>query len=404
MVTISIIGFGSRGSLYTKYFAQKENVQIVSVCDINDYALSQAKELYGVKDENLFKDENEFFKEKRSDVLLIATMDRLHRDQAIRAMQIGYDILLEKPVAPNLEDTVAVMEAAEKYNRDAVICHNLRYTPFYQKFKRLIVDGVIGDIVNFEQSENVAYHHFMQSFVRGNWAREELSSAIILQKCCHDLDIINWLLGKKCTEISSFGSLSFYTKENRPSYATDSCVDCPNTKCQYNAVEFHTEYGIENLNGREVTRENVLDVLKSGNRNARCVFNCDNNVCDRQVVNMEFEGGVTANLIMQGFGAPFTDRITRVQGTKGTIEGSLKDSIIKVTVYGQEPYEIDVSTEMIDASHLGGDAKLSLDYIDYKSGKEKPLGISYIKDSVYSHKLAFKAEESRLNGGKPLEV
>jgi hypothetical protein len=119
---------------------------------------------------------------------------------------------------------------------------------------------------------------------------------------------------------------------------------------------------------------------------------------------MEFEGGVTANLIMQGFGAPFTDRITRVQGTKGTIEGSLKDSIIKVTVYGQEPYEIDVSTEMIDASHLGGDAKLSLDYIDYKSGKEKPLGTSYIKDSGYSHKLAFKAEESRLNGGKPLEV
>lgn len=405
MFSVSIIGFGNRGSLYTKYLAKSKEVEIVAVCDLSQEVLDFAKKEYSIKEENLFKSEEEFFEKKRSDVLIIATLDRLHRRQAERAMKLGYDILLEKPVADNFEDTVAVKELAEKYGRDAVICHNLRYTPFYQKFKTLISEGVIGDVLSVEQSENVAYHHYMLSFVRGNWRKESETSPIILQKCCHDLDIIYWLIGKKCTKISSFGSLDFYNKQNRPDYATDTCVDCKKVDCAYNSVEFHTKYpGGIIPEGQEKSRENVINVLRSGHRNARCVFNCDNDVCDRQIVNMTFEGGITANLIMHGFAAPFTHRITKVYGTKGAIEGNINDGTVKVSIFGQEPYVIDVKKEMADNSHLGGDSKLVSDYIEYKNNNSKPLGISYIADSVYSHKLAFKAEESRLNGGKEMEV
>lgn len=405
MVTVSFIGLGNRGSIYAKYFAQSTDATIVAACDIDEPCVLQLNELYGVKKENLFTDEEEFFKEKRSDVLVISTLDDLHRRQTVRALSLGYDVLLEKPIAPNAADMQAIVVAAKKYQRQVVICHNLRYTPFYQRIKMLIEEGVIGDVVNIEQSENVAYHHFMMSFIRGNWRNAEESSPIILQKCCHDLDIIYWLIGKKCTELSSYGSLRFYIPENRPDYATEKCSDCPKKDCAYNAVEFCKKYGSLPF-GQEKTDENVIAYLNDDPQpKGKCVFACDNDVCDRQIVNMVFEGGVTANLIMHGFCAPRTDRITKVYGTKGCLIGNLDSGKITLSAFGEEARTIDVNDEITDkSSHLGGDCKLVHDYIEYKNGKERPLGVSLIEDSVYSHKLAFAAEKSRLTGGKQVEV
>lgn len=407
MFTVSFIGIGNRGGVYAKYFAKRDDVKIVAGCDICEPNVMMLNELYGVDKANLFTSEDEFFKEKRSDVLVISTLDGLHREQAVRAMALGYDVLLEKPIAPNLEDTQAIAAAAHKYGRDVVICHNLRYTPFYQRIKTMLVDGVIGDLMQIEQAENVAYHHFMLSFARGKWRKEAETSPIILQKCCHDLDIINWFVGEKCTSLTSFGSLDYYTKEHRPSYATDKCVDCPKTECAYNALVHHTKYpgSLCVPFGFDTSPENIKRYLSDDdNPYGKCIFNGDNDVCDRQVVNMVFANGVSANLLMHGFAAPRTDRTTRVYGSKGVIEGWLHEGKIRVTVFGQEPYDIDVNAEIIDESHLGGDAKLVYDYVDYKNGKERPLGLSYVDDSVYSHKLAFAAEESRVMGGKTLEV
>ncbi len=404
MFTISFIGAGNRGGVYARYFAKSPDVKIVSVCDIAESTALAMQEKYGLKPENVFTDEEEFFKEKRSDVLVIATLDDLHRRQTVRALSMGYDVLLEKPIAPNAEDVQAIADAAKKYQRQVVICHNLRYTPFYQRIKMMLNDGTLGDVVSVEQSENVAYHHFMLSFIRGNWRREDETSPIILQKCCHDLDIIYWLIGKKCTGLSSYGSLRYYTKENRPDYASEYCSDCPKKDCAYNAVEFFKKYGSLPDN-EEKTEEKIVAHLNGATQpKGKCVFACDNDVCDRQVVNMRFEGGVTANLLMHGFCAPRTDRITKVYGSKGCVVGNLDSGLLTVTIFGQDPYVIDVNGEILDNSHLGGDSKLVQDYIVYKNGGARPLGVSLIEDSVYSHKLAFAAENSRLAGGKIMEV
>ena len=407
MFTVSFIGLGNRGGVYSSYFAKSKEVKIVAGCDINSERLAKFSEVCSVFGENLFNDQEEFFKEKRSDVLVISTLDNLHCAQTVRALKLGYDVLLEKPIAPTIEEIDEILSAQKQYGGEVVICHNLRYTPFYQTIKKLVVDGVIGEVLSFEQTENVAYHHFMQSFVRGNWRKEAETSPIILQKCCHDLDIMYWIIDKKCKSLSSYGTLSFYNKKNKPEYATDRCVDCKDSKCQYNSLEFIMQYpgAMNSPKGDCVTKDDVIEYLsKEDNMFGKCIFNCDNDVCDRQIVNMVFESDVVANLLVHGFKAPRTDRTTKIYGSKGAIEGNIHSGIIKVSIFGEKPYLIDVNKDKIDESHLGGDAKLSFDYIDYKNGKAKPLGLSRIEDSIYSHKLAFLAEKSRREKGKLLEV
>jgi predicted dehydrogenase len=405
MFSVSFIGFGNRGSLYAKYFAKSPHVKIVSACDIKREQLWQLHDLYGVDEENLFTDEESFFEKKRSDVLVIGTLDDLHCRQTVKALSLGYDVLLEKPIAPNLEDVRAVVEASEKYGRQVVICHNLRYTPFYQKMKMLIQEGKIGDILSIEHSENISYHHFMQSFVRGNWRRSDETSSIILQKCCHDLDILYWLLEKKCTTLSSFGSLRFYTRESAPSYATEKCASCSKKDCPYNAVEFFKQWQML-PNGAEKTDENIIAYFDSEKQpKGTCVFYADNDVCDRQIVNMQFDGGTTVNLLMHAFCAPQTNRVTKIYGTKGCLSGVLSSGKITLSVFGKEDIVIDVNTEITEkGAHLGGDSKLVEDYIAYKNGGEKPLGLSLLSDSIYSHLLAFAADRSRLANGQKVEV
>ena len=400
MKTIAILGLGNRGGVYANGFAENEKVKIVAVCDPNPQSLLRGKEQYGVAPENLFSDENEFFARKRADVLLVATMDELHYNQTIRALEMGYDVLLEKPVSPSYDECKKIAECAHRTGRSVVVCHNLRYTPFYQKIKTLIVEGQIGDVVHVEQSENVGFGHYMCSFVRGNWHDSSKTSPIILQKCCHDLDIINWIIGKKCEKLSSVGSLSYYN-EAHANGSPQYCVDCSRLGCPYDVRDFYIK-SPESLcvpYGFDKSKENILRYVADKSHNySRCVFRSDNDVCDRQTVNMMFEGGVTANLLMHGF-ANRTGRLTAVYGTKGVLSGSLESGIVTLEKFDGTSVSIDVNKEIKNASHSGGDIKLTLDYADYIVDGKPALGISLVDDSMYSHKLAFAAEQSRLSGG-----
>lgn len=400
MITFAVLGLGNRGSVYSDNIVKHNNAKIVSVCDVSPASLNRARELYGVKEEDLFDNEEKFFEKKRADVLIVATLDGLHCRQTVKALSLGYDVLLEKPVAPTMEECNEIYAAAQKYGRDVVVCHNLRYTPFYQKLKTLIASGVIGEVLSVEQAENVAYSHYMCSFIRGKWHSAEETSPIILQKCCHDLDLISWFVGKKDEREESFGALCFYTGEHKPAGAADRCLDCKVKNCPYNAYEFSVKapgtlcvpYGFE------FTPENIADFLRpSENLYGQCVFACPNDVCDRQTVNISFSDGVTANLLMHGFSVYETYRVTRIFGSKGELSGRLEDGTIRVRLFDGTDKTIDVNGEIEDkTSHSGGDAKLVADYISYKETGVRPLGISKLSDSLQSHRLAFGAEEKRL--------
>ncbi len=407
MKTVAILGLGNRGSVYADGMSKNAKVKIVAVCDILSESLCQAKEKYGVDESGLFLDEEEFFKEKRADILVIATLDQLHYRQTMRALALGYDVLLEKPVTPAYEECKAIAEYAQQQGRKVVVCHNLRYTPFYQTLKQMVADGKIGDVVSFEQSENVGFPHYMCSFIRGKWHRQALTSPIILQKCCHDLDIIYWIIGKKCETLSSYGALGYYNEQHAPADSTAHCFECPRKDCPYNATMFYVR-AHESLcvpYGFDYSDENILRYLSDkDNDYGKCVFHLDNDVCDRQTVNMQFEGGVTANLIMHGF-ANETHRITKIYGTKGYLEGRLEHGIITWQLYGKRKRKIDVNKLILNGEgHSGGDSKLVEDFVDYMVDGKQALGISFVSDSVYSHKLAFTAEESRLQNGKTIRI
>ena len=400
---VAVLGLGQRGTLYADIIRDKHSdCEIVAVCDTETYRLTKAKELYGVSDDMLFSNEQDFFEQgKIADVLLICTMDRAHYTQTVKAMELGYDVLLEKPMSPNEEECRDMISVAEKCGRKLAICHVLRYTPYYSEIKKRIVKGEIGQIVTISQTENVGYWHQAHSFVRGNFRNTQEASPMILQKCCHDLDIIRWLMDKSCRAVSSFGSLTYYTKENAPVGAAERCLDCT-ADCIYNAPKWYkSEQGKSWYVGTRLGIEDVdegMRVLPHG----RCVFQCDNDVVDHQVVNMLFEGGATAQLTMTAF-SERNYRYIHIHGTAGEIVGDMEAGYFDVITFGKGTERVDITGLGIDLSgHGGGDIKLVRDFLDYVKGNGDVL--SSARASLESHLMAFTAEKSRKSGGQVFNV
>ncbi len=327
-------------------------------------------------------------------------MDKDHYKQAVKALELGYDILLEKPMSPNEQECREIIEAAEKYGRKIAVCHVLRYAPFYSVLKEIIDSGEIGEVVTVSQTESVGYWHQAHSFVRGNWRNSDETSPMILQKCCHDFDILRWLVNSPCKTVSSFGSLTHYKKENMPQEAASRCIDCTIKDCIYNAVDFyktHPEW-FEFISNGETDVEKGMTYLPAG----RCVYQCDNNVVDHQVVNMQFENGATAQLTMTAF-SEYMKREIHVHGTKGEIIGDMGREILDIYVFKNGYRRVDIKEMGVELTgHGGGDILLVKEFVDYIKGGNKIR--TSAKVSLESHLMAFAAEKSRLSNGKPENI
>ena len=414
-LTVAVAGCGSRGQdTYTKILVKlPEKAKIVAAADIDPEKLKGMRILTGIPESACYASAEEMLeKSKLADIMLICTPDRCHYAQAKAALLKDYDLLLEKPISPNAEECAELRDLALSRGRLVAVCHVLRYTAFYQKIKQLLDSGIIGDVVNIQALEQVCYWHQAHSFVRGNWRNKELSSCMLLQKCCHDMDILLWLTGKHCRRVSSFGSLSLFREDKAPAGSGIRCTECAvGETCPYNAVKFYLDEfrrtgndWPQNVVAFDPTEEKLLEALRTGPY-GRCVYHCDNNVVDHQAVNLELENGVTVNFTMTAFTA-HGGRVIRAGGTMGEIYGDTKQNIIKVMRYGQPDEIIDVHTLTDDFSgHGGGDVRLVREFVDYVRGE---IGVSptltSIDRSVESHLVALAAEESRLNGGSVIEL
>ncbi len=413
-LTVAVAGCGSRGQdTYSKILlTMPEKATIVAAADIDPEKLAGMRKLTGIPESACYSSAEEMLAQPRlADVMLICTPDRCHYAEAKEALLKDYDLLLEKPIAPFADQCIELRDLAVARGRRVAVCHVLRYTPFYQKIKQLIDSGVIGEVMNIQALEQVCYWHQAHSFVRGNWRNEGLSSCMILQKCCHDMDIILWLTGKHCERVSSFGSLSLFKEENAPKGSAARCVDCAVEDCPYNSVKFYLErYRIagddwpQNVVAFEPTEEKLMEALRTGPY-GRCVYRCDNDVVDHQVVNLELEGGATVNFTMTAFTA-HGGRTMRVGGTMGELYCDMKAEEIRVMRYGQEDEIIDVRKLANDFSgHGGGDTRLVREFLELMRGE---IGISgtltSIERSVESHLVALAAEESRREHGKAIAL
>ena len=330
------------------------------------------------------------------------------------ALQQGYDVMMEKPISPVSEACLALLAKAQETGKKVVVCHVLRYAPFYRKVKEVLSSGMLGELQSVFACEDVGYWHQAHSFVRGNWRSSEETSPMLLAKCCHDMDLMVWLTGRRCKKVSSFGSLGHFTPEHAPEGAALRCLDGCKAKetCPYDCEKIYlTNKGTGILQGNtgwpanvvavNPTEENIYAALREGPY-GRCVYHCDNNVVDHQVVNLEMDGGLTVSFSMSAFNDG--GRYAKFMGTHGYMIADLTENTVKVMPFGKEPEVFDfnhVKEAMV--GHAGGDAVLLMDFTEFLQGAS-PEGITSLDASMESHFICFAAEESRLNGGMPVEL
>ena len=285
---LALIGAGQRGTIYAEYAYFKKGAQIVAVVEPNAERRKIAAEKFRISDELCFTCVEEFFaKGKLADALILASMDKDHYAQTMAALDCGYDILLEKPVSPDPKECLRIAKKAKELDKKIVVCHVLRYTNFFAKIKEIVDSGMLGKIVAINHSENVGNFHIAHSFVRGNWRSSEHSSPIIMQKSCHDMDILAWIVGSDAKKVASFGSLRHFKEENAPEGSAERCLDCKVAdKCQYHAVKSYLPVRggwPATLLGPDQSEEGIMKALETSPY-GRCVYRCDNDVCDNQVI------------------------------------------------------------------------------------------------------------------------
>ena len=391
-VKIAILGYGKRGSIYARYAKDHPNeFKVVAVAEIDPVKREIAKNLHNCP---VFEDWKEMLaSDLNADIIAVATQDCDHPEHAVACMEKGFDILLEKPIATTKEGCQQIVDASEKYGRKVIVCHVLRYTPFYQKVKEIMDSGKLGNIMAVYTSENVGYFHQAHSFVRGPWGNKEESSPMILAKCCHDMDLLYWLIGKKCEKAASFGSLSYFTEENAPENSAKYCSECQ-AECIYRAQDLYKKhrwmagYFTQEDDWRKVKKE-----LEHSDYD-KCVFRCNNDVVDHQVCIFRFEDGITAMHTMDAFSREIY-RDIKVHGTKGELVGVMEKNFLELRTFGGKAERIAIDSESVCGGHGGGDNGIMRGVYDDYNGQPS-ANITYLKDSYESHKMAFAAESARM--------
>lgn len=398
---IVLIGAGQRGMIYARCMHEKGQ-EITAVAEIDPVKRGIAQQEFGIAPERCYESAQELLREERlGDAAIIATMDRDHYAQAIPAMEKGYHLLLEKPVSPIPEEALEIEETAVRTGRHVVVCHVLRYSPFFRAIKKCIDSGMIGRVITIQHNENIGNYHIAHSFVRGNWRRSDISSPMIMQKSCHDMDLLVWLTGSRCRSVASFGGLTYFKAENAPEGAKERCADCPHQEtCRFSAYRCYLpvmgSWPATVLTENQ-TEEGLREAIRTGPY-GRCVFHCDNNVCDHQVCVLEFENGITATFNLSGF----TNRMARtlkIMGEDGEIRASEYENTIEVTRFAANAVECSQSTvihpDLSSSGHGGGDGGIVEDFLALLEGKQGAAS-SDIRNSVESHMMACAAEEARL--------
>ncbi|MCH1624163.1 Gfo/Idh/MocA family protein [Ferdinandcohnia quinoae] len=406
--TAVVIGAGDRGArAYAPYALEyPHELKVVGVAEPNDERRSRFRDTYSIPSKNCFESWEDMMKSgKLADIAIVCTLDRYHFEPTVKALELGYHVLLEKPMSPDPKECIEMERVARECNRQLTICHVLRYTDFWSTIKKVISEGKIGDIVSLQLNENVEVMHMSHSFVRGNWNNKEASSPMILQKSCHDMDIISYVMGKKCERVSSYGSLMHFRKENAPDGAPQRCLDgCPAEHvCPFHAGRYYLGEGKgwAKKFTEDHSREGIIKALNE-TPYGKCVYQSDNNVVDHQVVNMEFEDGATATFSMCGFTREQT-RIVQIMGTKGEIRGKMDENSISIYDFLTK-HETVINLSIPVGGHGGGDLGIIRSFLrDLESDGEKESKSS-ASVSLRSHLMAFAAEESRLNKGESINL
>ena len=403
-ITAIVAGAGNRGNTYARYSQQyPEELKIVGFAEPIPIRRERFAKKYAVDPQRQFTTWEEIFAQpKFADVVIITTPDALHYGPAMAALEKGYDLLLEKPIAQTWQQCTDIMNLAEKNSRIVAICHVLRYAPFFRKIKEVIDSGLLGRMVSIQLLEPVEHIHMSHSFVRGNWRNSAESNPMLLAKSCHDLDLLVWYVGKPCLRVGSAGSLTWFRKENAPAGSAIRCTDgCAVEKdCPYSALKIYHQRRIY-LHHFDLPAEGdpgptILELLKTGPY-GRCVYRCDNDVVDHQVVMMEFQDSITASFSMEAL-TSYGGRRIRIMGSMGDIVGDENDLVATNFRTGEVARSNVKEFASITSGHGGGDFGLVRDFLRAVSERNPGHLLTTVQEAMESHLIGFRAEEGRARG------
>ena len=405
-VSYIIVGAGSRGTGYAGYASvHPDRAEVVGVAEPREPARMRLVADHDIPPNNIYPDWRDLAQRERfADAAIITTQDAMHTEPAIALAEKGYHLLLEKPMAPTAEECKRIVAAVKANGVMLAVGHVMLYTPYTQALKKLLDQGAVGDIVSIQHLEPVGYWHQAHSFVRGNWRNEAESSFMLLAKSCHDIDWLRYIMGERCLSVSSFGTLKHFRPEEKPAAAGNAtrCLDCAyETECPYSAKRFYLSRLKQGLTGWplnvitfDVTEPGVTEALRSGPY-GRCVYECDNDVVDNQVVNIRFAGDKTASFTMTAFNQP-GHRRTSIFGTRGEIYGD-GQKIHLFDFLTEETRVIDTTSS--DASlaggHGGGDYGLMDAFIRAVAANDPGGLLSGPEETLESHLMVFAAEQAR---------
>lgn len=420
-ITAVIVGAGHRSVTYAEYsLTHPDELKIVGVADPNPERQRMMSERFGFGKDRCYSSAAELASvPKFADAVINGTMDHQHFETAVPLLEKGYDMLLEKPFAVSKDEMEKLIDVVKKNGSRVMICHVLRYSPFYLEIKKRVSQGLIGDIININMVENVSYHHLTTAYVRGKWANsDECKTSMLLAKSCHDIDIMMWMMQPvRPVSVSSAGAKQQFVPENAPEGAAERCSDCRyRDTCVHSSKRIYLEHPdrwtvyvwadfetIENP-----TDSDRLKSFSDGNPYDRCVYKCNNNVVDHQSVLVNFSNGATGTHNMTG-GTAYSRRTIHITGTKGEIEGVFEENRFNVSYINPTP-DCGYTQETVDLSeagaegHGGGDDALTADFINYlKTGKQS-ISCTAIENSVAGHLTVFLADESRENGGEVRKI
>lgn len=420
-VRVIIVGNGERANCYCKYaLTHPKELKVVSIVDPILRKRKEGAATYSVPEELCFESvekllDYEKAHGKLADGVVNTTMDEQHFATAMPLLKAGYHMLLEKPIVNNTKQLLEIESAAKDNHCLLMICHVLRYTPFYRRIKEVLLTGVIGEIVHMETCENVGVAHSSNAYIRGKWnSSEKCGSSMLLAKCCHDLDLLCWLNDKTSPiKVASFGGRDFLVPEKAPEGAGTRClVDCPNVDtCQYSAKSIYVKtdnypyysWTCIDKDYRDITSEEKIESLKSFNPHGVCAYKTGSDLVDHQALILKFLNGSTAtHSMIQGAVRPC--RLIRIMGTKGEIQGMIETSKFVVRTYdfdraGYFEKEYDVSSMFEKGDHhAGGDDGIIRDFTSMIRGGEVSVSCTKIEDSIFGHLCVFKADQSLLSG------
>ena len=400
MIKIASIGLGSRGQVYLKGFSRHKDAAFTALCDIRPATLDHAAQRLPAAQK--FNNDTAFFAAgKLADWLIIATPDNCHYAHAKQALELGYHLICEKPVTANPAELDELCALAKRQNATVLVCHVLRYSPFYSAMKRIVASGAIGDIVNIAHEESVGYWHYAHSYVRGNWRNTEAAAPFLMAKCCHDFDLLHWLSGGiACESVSGYGALTHFTRANMPPGAASHCLQgCPHAKtCVYSVERLYLKRLTPLFWGKGVAaglpkapaKEELRQILRDG-QYGRCVYQSDNTVCDHHSLAMKFTGDMTATLSVSAFSFGFTRR-TRIQGTKGELYGRDHAMRIHLHKFGRLPKIIRVPRGNLFSGHGGADQAFCDAAHAVMAGKPvDPENMTTIEQTRLTHRMVYAA-------------